>query len=124
MVHKADLRCGDQVLVATENSIYSIVVAEDLTYSVCGGWFDRQGATPVRTPINGCTWGGSVIQTSLVAACGLRLEFANRVVTSPIREFLVIRADATEPEAGHLAVEDEKLLSACGITWEAELPVC
>ncbi len=124
MVHKSDLRCGDQVLVATENSIYSIVVAEDLSYSVCGGWFDRQGETPVRTPINGCTWGGSVIQTSLVAACGLRLEFANRVVTSPIREFLVIRADAVASNTGCLAAEDERLLSACGISWETELPVC
>jgi hypothetical protein len=123
-VRKADLHRGDQVLVATENSIYSIVVTEDSTYSVRGGWFDRQGSTPVRTPINGCTWGGSVIQTGLVAACGLRLEFANRVVTSPIREFLVIRAEFGEADLARLAEDDQQLLAECGISWEGEVTVC
>ena len=74
-VRKADLRRGDQLLVATENSIYSICVLEDATYSISGGWFDTQGISPVRTSIAGCTWGGTAIKQDIVAACGLRLEF-------------------------------------------------
>jgi hypothetical protein len=122
-VRKADLHRGDEVVVETENSIYSIVVTEDSTYSVRGGWFDRHGSTPVRTPINGCTWGGSVIQTGLVAACGLRLEFANLVVTSPIRDFLVIRAEQFGDGEILLTLQDEPLLASCGIRWDAEILV-
>ena len=123
-VRKSDLRRGDQVLVATENSIYSIVVTDDSSYTVCGGWFDRNSPTPARIPINGCTWGGSVIQTGLVAACGLRLEFANRVVTSPIREFLVLRAEHFRDGEIVLTQEDAPVLASCGISWEGEVPVC
>jgi hypothetical protein len=75
-------------------------------------------------PINGCTWGGSIIQTGVLAACGLRLEFANRVVTSPIREFLVIRAEVGEVDVARLAENDQQLLAECGISWEGEVPVC
>ena len=92
-VRKTDLRHGDQLLVATENSIYSICVHEDATYSISGGWFDSQGLSPVRTSIAGCTWGGSAIKQDIVAACGLRLEFGNRVVTTRIREVRVFRGD-------------------------------
>jgi len=93
-IRKADLQRGDQVLVATENSIYSIHVEEDGSYSISGGWFDRNGLSPVTTSIAGCTWGGTAIKRDLVAARGLRLEFGNRVVTSPIREVRVIRGSA------------------------------
>ena len=92
-VRKSDLRQGDQLLVATENSVYSVCVHEDSTYSVSGGWFDSQGLSPVRTSIAGCTWGGSVIKQDIVAACGLRLEFGNRVVTTRIREVRLFRGD-------------------------------
>jgi len=111
-VRKSELRRGDHLVVATENSVYTIAVADDSSYHVAGGWFDRNGAVPTRTAINGCTWGGSVIQTRVVAARGLRLEFANRVVTSPIRRFWIIRAeDENIPE------KDAALLAACGIRW-------
>ena len=113
-IRKTELRRGDCVVVATENSIYAIGVEEDSTYQVRGGWFDRNGDAPTRTSINGCTWGGSVIQTGIVAACGLHLEFSNRVVTSRIRSFRVIRAD---PD---LAAEDRALLAGCGIVWDDE----
>jgi len=93
-VRKTDLHCGDCVLITTENSIYSIRVLEDSTYSIRGGWFDRQGMSPVRISIAGCTWGGSVIRTNVVAACGLHLEFGNRVLTTRIREVRVIREEA------------------------------
>ncbi|MEP6994067.1 MAG: hypothetical protein ABI968_06045 [Acidobacteriota bacterium] len=95
-VRKADLRRGDQLLVATENSIYSICVLEDATYSISGGWFDTQGISPVRTSIAGCTWGGTAIKQDIVAACGLRLEFGNRVVTTRIREVRIFRGDGVE----------------------------
>ncbi len=123
---KAELSPGDQVVVATENSVYSIVAGEDSTYSVRGGWFDRHGPTPARVSIHGCTWGGSVIQTNVLAGRGLRLEFANGVVTSPIRDFLVIRAEATPLDMARARVEheDAKLLAACGISWESEPAVC
>ena len=121
-VRRADLQCGDEVVVATENSVYSIVVGDDSTYTVRGGWFDREGATPVRIPINGCTWGGSIIQTGVLAARGLRLEFANRVVTSPIKDFLVIRPELPDPGTRRLAVTDEAVLSGCGISWEGDAP--
>jgi len=91
-VRKADLRFGDQVVVNTLNSIYYIRVIEGGFYVVSGGWFDREGLSPMKTTINGCTWGGSIIKIDIVAACGLCLEFGNRVVTSVIRKIFVVPA--------------------------------
>jgi hypothetical protein len=90
-VRKADLDLGDQVLVTTRNSTYSIQVLQDGLFSVSGGWFDRQGLSPLQVGINGCTWGGRAIKLDIVAARGLHLEFGNQVVTSRIVEFEVIR---------------------------------
>ena len=90
-VRKAELYLGDWVLVTTENSTYSIHVLEDGLYSISGGWFDRKGLSPLKTTITGCTWGGSAIKIDVVAACGLHLEFGNRVVTSAIRKVDLIR---------------------------------
>lgn len=97
-VRKEDLRRGDRVLVATENSIYAIGVHEDSVYSISGGWFDRQGLSPAYVSIAGCTWGGSAIKRDIVAARGLRLEFGNRVVTSRIRQVRVIRGEFLEDD--------------------------
>ncbi|MCZ6486115.1 MAG: hypothetical protein O6826_10500 [Acidobacteria bacterium] len=90
-VRKAELNQGDWVLVTTLNSTYSIRVLEEDLYSISGGWFDREGLSPLRTSITGCTWGGSAIKVDIVAACGLHLEFGNRVVTSPIQNVCVMR---------------------------------
>ena len=90
-IPKADLKCGDCVLVVTENSVYRICVLDRERFSISGGWFDRQGLSPATISIAGCTWGGSAIKRDVVAVRGLRLEFGNRVVTSPIREVRVIR---------------------------------
>jgi len=110
-VQKSELRRGDRVVVATENSVYCINVLGDSTYSVWGGWFDRQGLSPVRLSISGCTWGGSVIKHDIVAARGLRLEFGNRVVTSRICAIRVIRGD---PDDQTLRPADSReLLAAC-----------
>ena len=90
-VCKKDLQFGDLVLITTRNSLYSVQVLDRGTYLVSGGWFHRKGMSPVRTDIRGCTLGGSTIKMDIVAACGLRLEFGNRVVTTPIRKVCVIR---------------------------------
>lgn len=90
-VRKAELNLGDWVLVTTLNSTYSIRVLEEDLYSISGGWFDREGLSPLRTSITGCTWGDSAIKVDIVAACGLHLEFGNRVVTSPIQNVSVMR---------------------------------
>jgi hypothetical protein len=86
VVYKADLHPGDWVIVKTHNSIYRLHAEKDGFYQVTGGWFDSQGISPARLKITGCTWGGSVIKMDIVAACGLCLEFSNRVVTSPIQK--------------------------------------
>lgn len=89
-VHKDDLEFGDQLIVTTRNSTYSIHVFEVGLYTVSGGWFDRHGLSPFKVAINGCTWGGHAIKEDLLAACGLHLEFENNVVTSRILQFQVI----------------------------------
>lgn len=89
-VRKDELQVGDLVLVRTERSLYKIHVLGGGRYSVSGGWFDERGVSPKEVSIVGCTWGGSVIKTDIVAACGLDLEFGNRVTTSPIQTIIVL----------------------------------
>lgn len=90
-VRRTDLEPGDWLLVTTAHSVYSIRVLEEGLFSVSGGWFDMNGLSPFRTTIAGCTWGGSMIKIDIVAACGLHLEFGNRVVTSSIRRVHIVR---------------------------------
>ena len=92
-VRKANLRWGDQVIVTTKNSVYSLFVVEDGTYWVTGGWFNRHLCSPQRVWVNGCTFGGTAIMTDIVAAPGLFLEFGNRVTTTRIRGTRVLRGD-------------------------------
>jgi hypothetical protein len=92
-VRKNDLLSGDSVLVQTKNSVYAIRALGEGLYEVSGGWFDRHGGSAQVVSINGCTWGGSAIKQDIVAARGLFLEFGNRVVTTRIRDILLIRAD-------------------------------
>lgn len=84
-VRKTEILPGDWVLVKTCNSVYTIRKLDDKRYLVSGGWFERHGLTPRITTVTGCSWGGNVIKTDIVAACGLCLEFQNRLITSPIR---------------------------------------
>jgi hypothetical protein len=88
-VFKSDLRFGDLVLITTLNSVYSVRVLEDGYYLVSGGWFDKNGLSPFKTTITGCTWGGSIIKMNIIAACGLCVEFGNHVVTSPIQKVCI-----------------------------------
>jgi hypothetical protein len=90
-VSKAELNLGDCVQVTTRNSTYLIQVLEEGNYLISGGWVDLQGESPMRTTIAGCTWGGSAIKGDILAACGLHLEFGQRVVTSTIQKVSVIR---------------------------------
>ena len=90
-VRKNDLQFGDMVLITTRNSLYSVYVLDEEHYMVSGGWFDRKGLSPVRASISGCTWGGNIIKVDTLAACGLRLEFGNRVLTTTIQKVAVIR---------------------------------
>jgi len=96
-VRKRDLGCGDWVLVTIKNSVYSICVMGGDLYSVSGGWFDREGVSPQKTTINGCTWGGSAIKNDIVAALGLFLEFGNQVLTTRIQYVRVIRREEQQP---------------------------
>jgi hypothetical protein len=89
-VRKVDLQSGDRVIVITTNSVYRICVEKNGVYAVSGGWFDNKGLSPMKTTITGCSWGGSVIKVDVVAACGLRLEFGNRLVTSVITKIIVL----------------------------------
>jgi hypothetical protein len=118
LIRKSDLRCGTRLMVTTENSVYSIDVLEDEAYSVRGGWFDRQKVSPIQTSIAGCTWGGSVIKVDIVAACGLRLEFGNRVRTSRIREVHVIRGGIRGSQALRPADSRELFLNCYGPRWD------
>jgi len=94
-VRKQDLHAGDRVMVTTRNSLYTIWALDSKHFWVWGGWFDRQGTSPQLLSINGCTWGGGAIKQDIIAALGLRLEFGNRVLTTPIRHVRVIRATHT-----------------------------
>jgi hypothetical protein len=111
-VRRSDLCRGDCVLVRTENSLYSIQVLEDSIYCIRGGWFDRQSLSPVETSIAGCTWGGSAIRKDIVAACGLQVEFGNKVVTSRVQEVLVIRA-GTSGGPGLRPIHSRELFRMC-----------
>ena len=93
-VRKSELQYGDLAFIHTKNSVYFIHVLGEDKYVVYGGWFDRKGLSPVKTSIIGCTWGGSVIKVDTVAACGLRIEFSNHVVTTPIKRVRLLRCNS------------------------------
>ncbi len=88
VVYKSDIRPGDFLEVRTRNSRYTIRVLGENLFLVSGGWFDRQGCGPMEISISGCTWGGSTIKVDIVAACGLCIEFGNRVTTSAIQRIV------------------------------------
>ena len=92
-LHKSSLKAGDTIILKTNNSVYLIKVLEEEQYAVSGGWFDKNNLSPVTITIHGCTWGGSVIKNDIVAACGLHLEFGNKVVTSRIKKIFHISSN-------------------------------
>ena len=92
-IHKRSLKVGDTIILKTINSVYLIKVLEEEQYTVSGGWFDKTNLSPTTLTIHGCTWGGSVIKNDIVAACGLHLEFGNKVVTSIIKKIFHISSN-------------------------------
>jgi hypothetical protein len=98
-IRRTDLSAGDRVVVTTRNSTYSMWVLDDDAFAVTGGWFDRQGTSPVTVRINGCTYGQSAIRHDVVAAPGLFLEFSNNVRTTRIQNIRVLRY--TQPALVH-----------------------
>jgi len=92
-LHKSSLKVGDTIILKTINSVYLIKVLEEEQYTVSGGWFEKNNLSPVTLTIRGCTWGGSVIKNDIVAACGLHLEFGNKVVTSIIKKIFHISSN-------------------------------
>jgi hypothetical protein len=92
-VRKCDLHEGDLVYVKTYNSVYAITSVREGFFKISGGWFAKKGFRSALTKINGCTWGGSVIKTDIVAGCGLSLEFGNRVCTSAIQKIFLLRRE-------------------------------
>ncbi len=91
-VRKDELHTGDWVIIRTVKSMYTLHVLSDGTYEASGGWFDKKELTPMRIGVAGATWGGSAIMPHVLAACGMRVEFRNRMITSPVRSILVIPA--------------------------------
>src|SRR5262252_2453256 len=85
-VRKTDIHNGDRVVVITRNSRYTIWALGNGLFWVWGGWFELQRSSPAIVTINGCTWGGSAIKGDIIAACGLRLEFGNTLLTTPIEQ--------------------------------------
>ena len=86
-----DVKPGDWVVVRTRNSTYSLASQGDNVFRVAGGWFAAEQSEHRDIRIAGCTWGGAVIHTRLVAAVGMFLEFDNGVRTTRIREAQLIR---------------------------------
>lgn len=90
-LYKSEISVGDHVQVKTQNSTYSLKVLEDNKFRVEGGRFDRQKLSPFEISITGCGLGGAFVKTDLVAACGLSIEFANRVITSTVISFALFK---------------------------------
>lgn len=87
-----ELEPGDWIIVTTENSTYSMLAVGDGSYYVAGGWFSLESCDRTRVRVTGCTWGGTAICTSLVAARGMFIEFGNGVRTSRVRKARLIRS--------------------------------
>jgi len=93
-VRRTELLPGDRLLVATRNSIYSLVVQDDGSFEVAGGWFQRMGRGAVRLGVSGCSAGGTALFTRVVAAPGLFLEFEDGTRTTRIQRVRLQRLAA------------------------------
>ncbi|RMG66493.1 MAG: hypothetical protein D6715_06720 [Calditrichaeota bacterium] len=87
-ISRRELNPGDCLVIKTRNSTYLLQKVGEEIFEVSGGWFERNGLSPIRLAVRGCTWGGSAIKMDLVAACGLHLEFGNNLITSPIQRII------------------------------------
>lgn len=90
-LYKSEVEIGDYILVKTRNSIYKLRALKESEYLVSGGRFDRQKQSPICTTVTGCGLGSAFVKIDLIAACGLRIEFGNRVITGTISSYVVFR---------------------------------
>jgi len=88
-VRKNEVSPGDWVIIRTVMSVYTLRALSDGLYEARGGWFDQNGYAPMTIGVTGATWGGSAIMPQVLAACGMRVEFRNRLITSPVRSIVV-----------------------------------
>lgn len=91
-LYKSEVEIGDYIMVKTQNSIYKLQACSGREYLVNGGRFDRKKQSPIRTTITGCGLGSAFVKIDLIAACGLRIEFGNRVITSSIDTFVLFKS--------------------------------
>ena len=94
-IRATDLQTGDCLIIQTRNSTYVLRANDDGTFDATGGWFSRHEDGAMRLRVAGCTWGGSVLLTCMVAAPGMFLEFANKVRTTRICEVRLLRPSQT-----------------------------
>lgn len=92
-----DVAPGDWVIIRTRNSTYVLAALGSGTFRVTGGWFASTGQDRANVRVLGCTWGGSVIHTQLIAAPGMCVEFDNSVRTSRIQEVCLFRDGGGRP---------------------------
>jgi hypothetical protein len=90
-VKRQEVLPGDSIMVRTQNSVYALRLGNDGAFSVSGGWFRRKGRENTKMTITGCSLGGNMIRVDTIVACGFSIEFGNRLVTSPVRSFFVLR---------------------------------
>jgi len=88
-VMREDLKPGDWIIVRTHSSEYRLQMLKNGMVHATGGWFDKKGFTPAIIGVSGATWGGSCYLPGVFVAVGLRLEFRNRLITSPVKEIVV-----------------------------------
>jgi len=93
-VRKDQISAGDWIIIRTAKSVYTLRALGNGLFEVRGGWFDKKGYAPMTIGVAGATWGGSAIMPKVLAACGLRVEFRNRLITSPVKRIEVWRGKA------------------------------
>jgi hypothetical protein len=91
VLKKTEICPGDLVILKTRNSRYELRALGDDEFEVSGGWFDRKGLPGIMLTVRGCSLGGSMLKIDVIAACGLCTEFANSLVTTPVKSFAVLR---------------------------------
>lgn len=89
-VRKDEIHAGDWIIINTVTSTYMLHAVGDGLFDASGGWFDKKGYSPMRIGVNGATWGGSSIMPQVLAACGMSIEFRNKVKTSSVKSILII----------------------------------
>ena len=88
-VKKEEITPGDLIIIHTVKSEYRLKALGNGLFQASGGWFDKKGFAPMRIGVAGATWGGSAIMPCVLAACGMRVEFRNRLITSPVKSITV-----------------------------------